>query len=169
MLIKGKTAFVYDIEIFPNFFSISVKNTESGNIRTFQISEWENDIGEIVKLFLNPNIYWVGYNSIHYDAPIISYIIINCKKLLSQPIWLVNQELKQFSDLIIESKTSASWKKYKYANLFLNLDLLTMMFAEKLRVSLKALQVTMEYRNVEEYDGDFNKFLPKENVEKLIA
>lgn len=43
-----------------------------------------------------------------------------------------------------------------------------MMFAEKLRVSLKALQVTMEYRNVEEYDGNFNDFLPKSDVEKLI-
>ena len=42
------------------------------------------------------------------------------------------------------------------------------MFAEKLRVSLKALQVTMEYRNVEEYDGDFNAFLPQSDVQKLI-
>ncbi len=168
MIIKGKTAFVYDIEVFPNFFSVAIKNTESGNIRTFQISEWKNEIGDIVQLFLNQKIYWVGYNSIHYDAPIISYIIINYRKLVSQPVWLTNQELKQFSDLIIESKTSASWKKYKYANLFSNLDLLTMMFAEKLRVSLKALQVTMEYRNVEEYDGDFNSFLPKADVEKLI-
>lgn len=169
MLIKNKVAFVYDIEVFPNFFSVAIKNTESGNVKTFQISEWKNEIGNIVKLFLNQNIYWVGYNSIHYDAPIISYIIINYKKLIGQPVWLTNQELKRFSDLIIESKTSASWKKYKYANLFLNLDLLTMMFAEKLRVSLKALQVTMEYRNVEEYNGDFNSFLPKSDVEKLIA
>lgn len=168
MLIKGKPAFVYDIEVFPNFFSVAVKNTESGNIRTFQISVWQNDIVVIVELFLNQNIYWVGYNSIHYDAPIISYIILNYKKLSSQPVWLTNQELKQFSDLIIESKTSASWKKYKYANLFSNLDLLTMMFAEKLRVSLKALQVTMEYRNVEEYDGNFNEFLPQSDVQKLI-
>ena len=168
MLIKGKPAFVYDIEVFPNFFSVAVKNTESGNIRTFQISVWQNDIVVIVELFLNQNIYWVGYNSIHYDAPIISYIILNYKRLSSQPVWLTNQELKRFSDLIIESKTSASWKKYKYANLFSNLDLLTMMFAEKLRVSLKALQVTMEYRNVEEYDGNFNEFLPQSDVQKLI-
>ena len=39
MIIKDKTAFVYDIEVFPNFFSVAIKNTESGNIRTFQISE----------------------------------------------------------------------------------------------------------------------------------
>jgi hypothetical protein len=44
-----------------------------------------------------------------------------------------------------------------------------MLFAQKLRPSLKALQVTMEYRNVEEYDGDFNAPLPKEDIEKLLA
>ena len=36
-------------------------------------------------------------------------------------------------------------------------------------MSLKALQVTMEYRNVEEYSGDFERPLPKEEIPKLLA
>ena len=44
-----------------------------------------------------------------------------------------------------------------------------MMFAQKLRVGLKSLQVTMEYKNVEEYDGDFNRPLPEKDLEKLLA
>lgn len=56
MIIKGRTAFVYDIEVFPNFFSVTVKNTESGNHRFFQISELRNDMPYIAKLFLNKNI-----------------------------------------------------------------------------------------------------------------
>ena len=39
MIIKGKTVFVYDIEIFPNFFSCAVKNTESKNKQVYEISE----------------------------------------------------------------------------------------------------------------------------------
>jgi hypothetical protein len=39
MLIKGKTVFVYDIEVFPNFFSCAVKNTESKNKKVLEISE----------------------------------------------------------------------------------------------------------------------------------
>lgn len=61
MLIKNKVAFVYDIEIFPNFFSVTVKNTESGNIRSFEISDRCNDILNIAKVFLNPRIYFVGF------------------------------------------------------------------------------------------------------------
>jgi hypothetical protein len=41
------------------------------------------------------------------------------------------------------------------------------MFAQKLRVGLKSLQVTMEFKNVEEYDGDFNKYLPREDIVKV--
>lgn len=167
MKIRGKTVFVYDIEVFPNFFSITVKNTESGNHRFLQISEKRNDMPDIAKLFLNKNIWFVGYNSKHYDSPVISYILINYKDLIIKPIWEITRELKKFSDLVINSATSASWSKYKYANLFKDLDLLTMMFAQKLRVGLKSLQVTMEYDNVEEYDGDFNRPLPEEDFEKL--
>lgn len=169
MIIKGKTCFVYDIEAFPNFFCIAVKNTESKNIKVFEVSSRKNELPLIAKAFLNKKIYWVGYNTIHYDGPLVNYILINYKSLILKPIWEITKELKAFSDKIIESETAASWKQYKYANLFDNLDLLTMMFAQKLRVGLKALQVTMEYRNVEEYDGDFNSPLPKQDIEKLIA
>lgn len=86
MLIKGKTAFVYDIEVFPNFFSVTVKNTESGIHKFFQISEKRNDMPEIIKLFLNKKIIFVSYNGIHYDRPIISYIIINYKSLIIKPV-----------------------------------------------------------------------------------
>lgn len=169
MIIKGKTAFVYDVEVFPNFFSVTIKNTESKNIKTYVIWDGCNDMPQIVKLFLNKNIYFVGYNSMHYDKPIISYIILNYQKLINSPVWVVNSELKSFSDLVINSETSAPWSKYKYANLYDDLDLLAMKWSDKLRPSLKALQVTMLYKNVEEYEGDFNLYLPQKDVEKLIA
>lgn len=169
MIIRNKTAFVYDVESFPNFFSIATKNTESGNIKTFEISDRKNELPDICKLFLRKGIFWVGYNTIHYDAPIISYLMINYKRLILRPVWEIAYEIKQFSDKIINSETSASWSQYKYAKLFDNLDLLTMLFAQKLRPSLKALQVTMEYRNVEEYDGDFNSPLPKSDIDKVLA
>ena len=167
MIIKGKTVFIYDVEVFPNFFSVATKNTESGNIKVFQISELQNDIFEIVKIFLNKKIYWCGFNSVHFDSPIISYIIINYNVLITLSYWEICKELKEFADLIITSENSISWKKYKYAKIFDNLDLLTMHWSEKLRVGLKSLQVTMEYPNVEEYSGDFNALLSKDKIKEL--
>jgi len=42
-----------------------------------------------------------------------------------------------------------------------------MMFSSKLRVGLKELQVTMQYKTVQEYDGDFNSYLPEKDFDKL--
>lgn len=86
MLIRNRPCFVYDIETFPNFLSVTVKNTESGNIKTYEISDRRNDIADIVKLFLHKGIQFVGFNSMHYDSPLISYIIINYKRLILKPV-----------------------------------------------------------------------------------
>ena len=168
MIIQSLTAFVYDLEVFPNLFTCAVKNSESGQIRVYEISQRRNDMPEIAKLFQNKKIIFVSYNGIHYDNPIISYILINYQELIRLPVWDINKKLKEFSDLIINSTNSKSWSQYKYANLFIVLDLLTMMFATKLRVGLKELQVTMEYKNVQEYDGDFNAYVPIEDFDKVI-
>ena len=169
MFIKGKTVFIYDIEIFPNLFSVAIKNTESKAKRWYQISQWRNDITEIAKLFLNSSIFWCGYNNLHYDDPLINALLINIRTLVQRPVWEINAFFKDLSDTIINSKDNnfSSWSKYKYAHLFPSLDLLAMRFSQKLRVGLKEMQVTMQYSNVEEYDGDFNLPVTFDQLESI--
>ena len=64
MIIRNKTCFVYDVETFPNFFSVSVKNTESGNHKFYEISDRKNQLPDIVTLFLHKGIYWVGLKNL---------------------------------------------------------------------------------------------------------
>ena len=171
MIIKNKTCFVYDIEVFPNFFSVAIKNTESGNKRNFQICQWQNDLATIVELFLNKNIYWIGYNNLHYDDPIINFLIINYSTLKYKSIWEINSAIKQLSDEIVNSKDNnfSSWSKYKYAHIFQSLDLLAMRFSQKLRVSLKEMQVTMQYKNVEEFAGDFERPILQDDIPLIVS
>lgn len=51
MLIRGKTVYVYDIEIFPNVFHCTVKNSETGEYLYFEISERRNDLTKLVDFF----------------------------------------------------------------------------------------------------------------------
>ena len=171
MIIKGKTAFVFDVEVFPNVFTCTVKNSESLQHKCFEISSRQNDFFEICKLFTNKNIIFVGYNNLHYDNAIIAYMLLNFQELCGMLPSTICWKLKDLSDTIINSTDGQfdSWSKYKYANLFESLDLLAMMFSNKLRVGLKELQVTMEYPNVQEYEGDFNSFLPKEEIDNVLA
>jgi hypothetical protein len=85
MLIRNNVCFVYDVEVFPNFFSVTIKNTESGNYKQYEIGERRNDLPNIVKLFLHKKVIFCGYNVIHYDNPIISYLLLNYKRLILRP------------------------------------------------------------------------------------
>jgi hypothetical protein len=62
----------------------------------------------------------------------------------------------------------SAFKRWKYANYFESMDLLTMQFSSKLRVGLKEMQVTMHYKNVLEYDGDFSTALSEDNIDDMI-
>ena len=171
MIIRGKVVFIYDIEVFPNLFILTAKNTESGARRVFEISDRKNDLPQICTLFKNKHILYGGFNVIHYDNPLVSFLLIHYDELIRLPVWEICKKIKELSDEIVTSKDGqfSSWSRYKYANLFPTLDLLTMLWSSKLRVGLKELQVTMNYHNVEEYSGDFNSFVRDDQIDEVIS
>lgn len=188
MIIHNKIVLVYDIEVFPNVFHCTVKNTETRQILKIEISERKNEIDKIYKLFyqdkrnliqgqnyttssqINGRYLFCGYNNIHYDNPIINYIIANYEDLSTLDYINICDEINYLSQQIIKSGEGFQpWYKWKYKIYFDTLDLLTMLYSQKLRVGLKEMQVTMQYPNVQEYEGDFNAYLPTEKIDKMIA
>lgn len=173
MWIRDRIVHTYDIEIFPNCFHCCVKNTETGQLYKFEISERRNQLDELVHFFYydNSDKIFCGYNNHHYDDVIINYIIDYYYKLAELPYWRICQSLFNLSQCIVEDSEGSreKLKRWKYAHYFESMDLLTMMFSQKLRVGLKTMQVTMHYRNVQEYDGDFNQFLPESEIDSMIA
>lgn len=171
MIIRGKVVFIYDIEVFPNLFILTAKNTESGARRVFEISDRRNDLPQIRALFKSKSVLYGGFNVIHYDNPLVSFLLIHYDELIRLPVWEICKKIKDLSDEIVNSKDGqfSSWSRYKYANLFPTLDLLTMLWSSKLRVGLKELQVTMGYHNVEEYSGDFNSYVRNDQIDEVIS
>lgn len=43
-----------------------------------------------------------------------------------------------------------------------------MLYSQKLRVGLKEMQVTMKFRCVQEYEGDFQSWLPASEIPNMI-
>ena len=170
MIIYNKVVFVYDVEVFPNLFTCSLLNTNSNKVGVYEISNRKNDLGKIISTFLNKGIIFCGYNNKYYDDPIINYIILNQQILLQKPVWDVTKDIKTLSNEIIESGDKFdSWSTYKHAHCFPSFDLLRMMFSKKLRCGLKELQVTMQYPNVQEYDGDFNRNVQDSEIDNIIS
>lgn len=187
MKIRDKTVFVFDIEIFPNLFHCVVKDTETKKYFLFEISKRRNDLPKIIAGFhrikdnikwndnyttkqkLNTDIIFCGYNNIHYDNPIINYIIYNQQELLNSSYSEICFQLFKLSQDIVKSEGDAhNWHKWKYLVYFDTLDLLTMLYSEKLRVGLKEMQVTMQYHNVQEYDGNFEEYIPEDKIPEMI-
>lgn len=162
---------IYDIEVFPNTFHCVLLNTDNEELYKFEISERKNQIRELVQFFTNPKYLLCGYNNKHYDDVIINYIIDYIDTMLCKSIYDVTLSLFNLSQTIInlEDGNISKIKKWKYANYFESMDLLTMMFSSKLRVGLKSMQITMQYQNVQEYSGDFGSFLPKDKIDEMIS
>ena len=112
-----------------------------------------------------------GYNNHHYDDVIINYIIDYYYKLSNMSYLKICQSLYNLSKYIVETEDEKyeRIKRWKYAHYFESMDLLTMQFSRKLRVGLKTMQVTMHYRNVQEYDGDFNTPIKDSDIDEMIA
>ena len=167
MIIKDLIVQVYDIEIFPNCFSLTIKNTETKEFQFFELSNRKNNLVDLVPLFLDKRYIFCGYNNIHYDNPIVNFIIEYKETLKKSTRLDIEYNLFQLSQTIIKGDLE-KWKRWKYANNFETLDLLTMLFSQKLRVGLKEMQVTMKYSNVQEYNGDFEAPIPEEDIPKMI-
>lgn len=188
MIIRDKKVYVYDIEVFQNIFHCSVKNTETGEIYKFEISERKNQLRELVKFFkqvntyikwgdfygtelvINSDIIFCGYNNLHYDNPIINYIIEYEDKLMSYNVATICNSIFNLSKTITTSKEDNidAWKHWKYQIWFDTFDILTMLYSNKLRVGLKEIQVTMQYPNVQEFVCDWSKPLPLEDFDEMI-
>lgn len=182
MVIRNKIVIVYDIELFPNCFYCTLKDTESNINVSLEISHRKNDVQKIINFFhrvktkvhsrkeIRDRYIFCGYNNIHYDNVIINYIIANRERLLNYNYIQICNELFDLSNQIVRSGDGIqSWDKWKYLIYFDTLDLLTMLFSKKLRVSLKSMQVTMQYPNVQEYEGDFSKPISDTDIPKMAA
>ena len=188
MIIRDKIVYVYDVEVFPNVFHCTVKNTETGELHKFEISCRRNQLDELVEFFhtvntkytfgdlyttdikLDTNILFCGYNNLHYDNAIINYII-DCYNIMKYKGYRdICRSIFNLSKVITTSSEddNSAWRKWKYMICFDSFDILTMLYSNKLRVGLKEIQVTMQYKNVQEFVADWQADLPENQIDSMI-
>lgn len=188
MIIRDKIVYVYDVEVFLNVFHCTVKNTETGELHKFEISCRRNQLDELVEFFhtvntkytfgdlyttdikLDTNILFCGYNNLHYDNAIINYII-DCYNIMKYKGYRdICRSVFNLSKVITTSSEddNSAWRKWKYMICFDSFDILTMLYSNKLRVGLKEIQVTMQYKNVQEFVADWQADLPENQIDSMI-
>jgi len=70
--------YVFDIETYPNVFTLAVEHSEAPIRWSFEISDWRNDSKEIVEFLQylkDTNARMVGFNNLGFDYPVLHTLI----------------------------------------------------------------------------------------------
>jgi hypothetical protein len=70
--------YVYDIETYPNVFTLAVEHTDAPLRWAFEISSWRNDSKEIISFLQylkDTNARMVGFNNLGFDYPVLHTLI----------------------------------------------------------------------------------------------
>ena len=70
--------YVYDIETYPNVFTLAVEHTEAPFCWSFEISDWRNDSRDIIaflQFLKETDARMVGFNNLGFDYPVLHTLI----------------------------------------------------------------------------------------------
>lgn len=160
---------ILDVEVYPNVFLCGIQDIDTKEKIVWEISDRLNEYDEVVKFVTTFNQYMITFNGIHYDIPILLYIIHN--KIDNVDNYL--QKLKEWSDHIIQNDfwwNNSELKKYKYQNRWIDIDLYlywSKMLRLSKKISLKGLAIQMNYPVVQELPFDPSMSLNHAQIDEL--
>ena len=70
--------YIFDIETYPNVFTLAIEHAEAPLTWMFEISDWRNDSKEIITFLQHlkeSNARLVGFNSLGFDYPVLHTLI----------------------------------------------------------------------------------------------
>ena len=109
---KG-TEYVYDIECYPNFFSLAAYHVKSGTRYMYEMSEWKNDVPGLVDFVYylhHNNCSMVGFNNIWFDWPLLNFVFSEYHKG-----YIDNQMVyDRMQDLFKSGKSADFRERFKY-------------------------------------------------------
>lgn len=155
--------YIYDVESYPNFFSIAYV-TKDGDVgdRLFIYKE-NNDLQKIVDLFDNKNNWYVGFNSTYYDDRLIAYIMDNIKMLSVMDTDLLTFTLFSKSQEYIDKESTNN--EYKWKVPFKRFDLMKVGGIQK---SLKLTAVDLRHHRIQDLPYHWEDPLNDEQVEEVL-
>ncbi len=160
---------ILDVEVYPNVFLLGIQDVDTKEKIVYEISDRLNEYDKVVKFVTTFNQYMITFNGIHYDIPILLYIINN--KIDNVENYL--QKLKEWSDYIINNDfwwNDSELKKYKYQNRWIDIDLYlywSKMLRLSKKISLKGLAIQMNYPVVQELPFDPSMSLNHAQIDEL--
>ena len=158
--------YIYDIETFPNVFTLAVEHAESPLSWLFEISDWRNDSREIVSFLQylkDTDARMVGFNNTGFDYPVL-HTLMRMGKSDAYTLY-------QKAQAIIDAQDSDKWAHMVNPSdrMVVQIDLFKIHhFDNKARsTSLKSLEFNMRSDTIEDLPYKVGTTLTRDQAEVL--
>lgn len=160
-------AVVYDIETFPNCFTLAMECLNSDTKAVWEISEFRDDRVNLMQWFNwlhQTQTPMIGFNNLNFDYPVIHYLFQNpnatAAQLYEKAMSIINSGDNRFGHLI--------WADQRFAP---QVDLFTLHhFNNKAKsTGLKGLQINMRADSVVDMPVPVGTVLTKEQIDTLLV
>ena len=172
-----KNVWVYDIESYPNIFTLCAVYGNGKGIRVFEVSDRKNDTELLLEWLRNVyanNHKMAGFNNVGYDYNIVHRIIDLAKEKFgtSEKVDLSAKKVYSWTCEIIESSKGGRWgTTVKEADVMIpQIDLFKIHHFDNpaKATSLKMLEFNMRSENVEDLPFPVGKMLTFDEMDVLI-
>lgn len=156
----------YDIETYPNLFSMVIGNMETRKMRVFEISDRKDerqDMFQYLRNIVKSGGSMVGFNNVGFDYPVIHMLLKNQKATVDDIYNKAQHIISNFDDRfahIIRDKDV----------LIPQIDLFKIHHFDNVArmTSLKMLEFNMRMDNIEELPFKSGTYLSSEQIDHLI-
>lgn len=160
MTFKLPAAHAYDEESFPNLYTFAAVDLYSDQWFEFEISWWRDDRAALfvyADWCRRNGVFFVGFNSLHYDYPLLHFILEDIERATVENIYQKSQEI------LHGNERSEIWENKRFIQ---QIDLFKIHhFDNKAKTtSLKALEVNMRSEDVLESEIPFGTVLTQDQV-----
>ncbi len=159
-------AIIYDIEAYPNVFTLHMECLNNDFAATWEISEFRDDRRDLMHWFqwlAQTQTVMIGFNSIGYDYPVIDFIFRNpyctVAQIYDKSMSIINSFADRFGHVV--------WASDRFAP---QCDLFKIYHMDNnaKSTSLKALQINMRSASVVDAPIEFGTYLTREQTNELL-
>ena len=163
---KKRNVWVYDIEVFENFFCIVLEEIDSDDPIKFMIHHLRNEYDDMIRFLKQEgkkNSLFFGFNNLSYDSQIVEHMILNEEQFALLKPAEICRELWMLSNEIIHGSDNPGYRipypEYKQSLKQIDLFKLNHWDNKAKSASLKWIQYTMDWYNIQESNISFNALI----------
>ena len=154
--------YIFDIEVYINFFSVIFKDVKTKEIKTFVIFNERNDLIELYNFINDKKKWFVGYNSHYFDNQILNLIYKKYHTFSNLSTIEICEEIKRVTNNIINYDNT----DYKYKLPFRGLDLMRVGNLDQ--KPLKLVAVNLKWHKIQDLPIDPDDYIQEDQLDLLL-